>query len=271
MGEKKETTGTTATRKAHGGLSIPVAAKEDEEKFRKASEYGDWIQRLNLLADMSKIVQAAKKDENSPYYRADGQFCFGTENELCGKRVVVLICGWREKAMHLKNGDSLVAMSFDPASEVYKKIQAEEKGDHPKGTSYSTGPDFLFWIPHLKKFATFYLKGSFKTGSSKFHPLIGKMCVLEAYWFEGGKNSWWKPRVRPLLGDDDAQEVKIPSRADPSKPESDVTVKVDAIPVPDQEEFDKVFGDFKDPKAPDVGEGKGSEDAEKKGDDEPER
>lgn len=103
----------------------------------------------------------------------------------------VLICVWRPKALDMTSEN--VISCFNVEDPLFKEI-AEKSEDADSGCMF--GPEFLVWIPSVKKFATFFCGSkTARRESVNIKSLCGHRATLKSNFIKKGRYSWHGPRV----------------------------------------------------------------------------
>lgn len=163
-----------------------VVAKYDDKAFEKTASSGKYLPRLQLMGGSSEKCKAGEFPVNN-YALVTGE----VYTDL-GKECDVLVIAWRPKAMEI--GDAIIN-SHDPESAEFKRIM--DRAD-VKDSGCMFGPEYLVYVPAVKKFATFFC-GS-KT-ARKEAPAI-KERMLSAATFKSKKiqtkdYTWYGPQCVP--------------------------------------------------------------------------
>jgi len=142
------------------------------------------LPRLQLLTANSDKCKSGDFPINH-YALVQGQ----TFTDL-SESVDILVIAWRPKAMEI--GDEIITCYKHDEPE-FKRIQ--EKSDE-KDSGCMFGPEFLIWIPTIKKFATFFM-GS-KSSRREAPNVKAKMrsaATLKSHEIKTKKFTWWAPAV----------------------------------------------------------------------------
>lgn len=137
----------------------------DDKVFDEVSKSSDYLCRMQLEGSGSKLCKLDKIKKGNYAYILD-------KNEFkdLGQNIDAFIINWRPKALDMR-GETPVSF-FDIKSEGFKQTMALAS---QTGIACSYGPDFLVWLPSIKKFSTF-LWGSWtaRKDSVKTREFVGK-------------------------------------------------------------------------------------------------
>lgn len=117
-----------------------------------------------------------------------------------GNTIRVVVGPIRPHAL-LMEGREVLEESFDPKDPVFERIQAKAQARFKKKGKQNPmfGTDCLVYVLATKSFATISFM---KTARREARPLIalsGQVVDIFAHLIEGKDNSWFVPRVRPLV------------------------------------------------------------------------
>jgi hypothetical protein len=187
---KKTGVSATPTVAAGGGL-IPNFAPQAPEKAKELeslSSSGNWLPRLALFGGNSD----AAKEGKVPI----GHYGLVTAKDqlvVLGPAVDVLVISWRPTAIDTRSEDTVVS-SHDKNSELFKSIQ--DQADNVKDSGCMYGPEFLVYIPAVKKFATFLLGSkSFRREALPLSELMTKAATIRSKLVKTERFSWHVPVV----------------------------------------------------------------------------
>lgn len=143
----------------------------------------DFLPRVQLMTDASDLVKEGKFEKN--HY---GLHAGGDPRDL-GTEIDVVVCAVRAKALDTSSDDIMEA--FDIDSDAFTDIR---KRSFESNSGCMFGPEFLFYIPSVKVFATFFC--SSKTARNDAPTIegyrqAGKPCTLGSRYIKGKKNNWW--------------------------------------------------------------------------------
>lgn len=184
---KKTGVSATPTVAAGGGLipNFAPTAPEKKKELESLSAGGNWLPRLALFGGNSD----AAKEGKIPI----GHYGLVTGKDqlaVLGPEVDVLVISWRPTAIDT-SGDTVVS-SHDKDSDLFKRIQ--EQADNVKDSGCMYGPEFLIWIPSLKKYATFLLGSkSFRREAMPLSQLMSKAATLKAKLVSTDRFKWHVP------------------------------------------------------------------------------
>ena len=157
-------------------------AKYDDSIFDSVSKAGDYLPRLQLMTASSDPCKACEFPVNH-YAVVDG-------NQLIdlGDQVDTLNVAWRPKALEM--GEEVIS-AFDPTGKEFIRIQ--EKSATPN-SGCMFGPEFLMWIPAIKKWATFFMGSkSARRESPNVKSKMRKAVTLKSKKIESPKYTWFAP------------------------------------------------------------------------------
>lgn len=111
-----------------------------------------------------------------------------------GKVLEVLPIDYRMVAVDMSDRDEII-VNYDENSDEFKRIQKSMK-DKDEGNFW--GPQYLLWIPSVKKIVTWHLNNA---TSHKVSPILkgqrGKATTLKVEYIETKKYQWHGPIVLP--------------------------------------------------------------------------
>jgi hypothetical protein len=190
-------------------LALPVTGalpqKYSNSDFSAVAASGSYLPRLTLMTSRSEQCSGGKFPIN--HYA----LISGDVYQDLGVSVDLIALSWRPKALDMNNNGVLAC--YDPNDPVFRDIQARSD---IQDSRCMAGPEFLVYIPQLKKFATLFL-GS-KSARRESQLLKAQMpedkpgkATLGSKWVEGKKFSWQAyqvtPCTAPLNPPDDADEL----------------------------------------------------------------
>jgi len=164
-----------------------IGKYSDDRIFADVTAAGGWLPRLQLMGSNSDLVKEAKIGLGrwALLTNKDSFIDLGTETH-------VLILGWRPKAMEI--GDEVVSV-FNPKADEFKRIM--EKSEEPD-SGCMFGPEYLVWIPELKKFAGLFMASkTARREAPNLRALMGKFATLKARLIKSQRYSWHGPVVTP--------------------------------------------------------------------------
>lgn len=183
---------------------------------------GGYLPYLSLCTFMSQLVKDGAV--------VAGNFAVGdtASTTTLGENITPLFLAARAKATDYGNKDSIV-VNHDPASEEYQRISA--KANLAGRTNATYGPEFLMWLPNVGFFT--YHMGS-KSARRSAKPIL-TICEKDGSF----EPSWIVMSIEKKTNSGgDEYHVSNCKRFEGETPEMDFT----------QEEFDKVYDEFINPK-----------------------
>lgn len=172
---------------------IPVAVETGavvpfDDEFSKMATTGSWLPRVQLYISSSNECKAGTFPVN--HY---GLVVMKGQIIDLGTRVEVLPLAWRPKALDTKASPPV--SRYDVKSQDFRNIQERSSG-RDSGCMY--GPEYLLWIPSLKKFATFFM--GTKSARREAPVLKTKLdekraATLESTFVKTTSYSWQAPKV----------------------------------------------------------------------------
>lgn len=128
--------------------------------------------------------------------------------EDMGPEVDMVPVSWRPKAMRITNDQPL--SYYNPQSEDFQKVQ---KDSEQPNSGCMFGPEFLVWLPVLKKFASFFMSSkTARNRAQEVRALMGCGATLGVQLIETAKYTWHGPTIRPCSAEfdnlPDADELK---------------------------------------------------------------
>lgn len=165
------------------GKMLPNLQNENTsvEIFETVSATAEWLPRLQLCGSNTDLVKEGKIGM--------GKFALVTSaNKFVelDKEIDILLVAWRAKALDLSGED--IVQTFDAKSDLFSKIK-EKAGVKDSGCMY--GPEFLVWIPEIKKFGTFFLGSkTARNQSDNMYAYLQAICRLRSTFIKKGGYSW---------------------------------------------------------------------------------
>ena len=167
--------------KYEGGAAVEKYSAEDFEAVISSS----FLPRLQLMTAKSQQVAAGEFPVNN--------YALVENSNLIdlGDTVDCINLAWRPKAIRL-SGEQVIAV-FDPKNPLFKTIQEEADGP---GQGAMAGPEYLVYIPSVKKYATFLLGSkSARREAPKTQTFLKKAMTLKSNKVETKKFTWFTPIV----------------------------------------------------------------------------
>lgn len=171
-------------------LQIPqesqVAKYVSDELFD--SFVSTYLPRLQLFDSNSKDVKA----KNIPL----SHYGLKNANNLIdlGEEVRLFVCSMRFKALDLRKddkGNDQVKSYFNPSNNDFIMVKSQSE---IQNSGCLCGPEFLVYIPDVKKFATFYMSSkTMRREAPNVKALLNKACLLRTRFIEKGKFTWYGP------------------------------------------------------------------------------
>lgn len=182
----------------------PLVAQLNAEQLNELMTVGDalFLKRIALAQGLS--------DATTFGLARPGEFTMGKPKRPpevsedfvnLGNTIRVVVGPIRPHAL-LMEGREVIEESFDPKDPVFERIQAQASARFKKGNKKRNpmfGTDCLVYVLATKSFATISFM---KTARREARPLIalsGQVVDIFAHLIEGKDNSWFVPRVRPLV------------------------------------------------------------------------
>lgn len=179
-------------------MLVPIEALtqskySDDSFFDSMAVSGGYLPRLQLFGSSAEAVKKKKI----------GMGNFGVvirkdEIEDLGEEVQILPLSWRPKVMKLKNDGSAPITYYDRQSPEFQAVEATAKADKEAGCSF--GPEFLVWVPNIRRFATYFMNSNTAhIQAPELRAQIGHGTTLKSQLIETSKYSWYGPRVFPCV------------------------------------------------------------------------
>lgn len=197
------------------GLNLATVQKYGDSDLAAVTKSGSFLPRVQLFTAKSNQAQDGSIGINH-YGINDG----GTIKDL-GLTVDVLCLTWRPKALDM--GEVVIA-SYKTDSNEFKRI-AEKSMESDSGCMF--GPEFLFWVPTEKKFATFLMGSkSMRREAKKWIPsYLMQPITLKSLKIETPKYTWFSPVATVCSTPFDmpsAEDIQEVAEAFNNPPESEV-------------------------------------------------
>lgn len=153
----------------------------------------------------------------------------GENTTVLGTDIDIMPVAWRPMAMDTSDENAVVV--FDPQLDDDGKptgifAQIQDKADEPGMNGAMYGPQYLVWVPEVRKFATWWLNSkTARNLSQTVHTRLKMGATIGSRLIDNGKYKWQAPTIKPC-----------------STP----------FDMPDQDELQRVYDDFINPPAPKV-------------------
>jgi hypothetical protein len=171
-----------------GAVATPP---ERPDWLQELAKTGEWLCRIDQGALNSEAVAKREREAGNFYYVIKK----GEEIDL-GKSFDAFVIAIRPKALDIRNIATPLGY-YDMASAEFQKIQ--ELSKTPKSGCLA-GPEFLIWIPKIKKFAAFfYGSKSAKQSAGKTADLIGRWVTYDERFAKNTQGSWYTFSVKPCM------------------------------------------------------------------------
>lgn len=163
-------------------------AKFNDNVFESISKGGDYFSRLQLMTSNTAECKAGKFPTNH-FALVDGKIFTDV-----GDSVNVFVLAWRPKAIDM-SGENVMCV-YDPKVDAsgmvtdptFKNIM-ERSEDANSQCMY--GPEYLVYIPHVKKFATLFLGSkSGRRESPNIKSRMGNTCTLKNAMVSNKRFTW---------------------------------------------------------------------------------
>lgn len=175
---------------------LPVAAGTSIEAIQEIAPASNFFSYLQLLQPLSKGVTEHGFKAGEFVYSAAGS---GKQTPI-GSEFVALPVSWRQKAMMTaKNQNNEIY--YDPNNPRFTEIR--DIALNSKGLSDCMfGPEFLFWIPELSDFVSFFLvsktlRNSAPSLAKYMQPI--KPVLIKSNKIQKEKNTWFGVLVEESL------------------------------------------------------------------------
>ncbi len=149
-----------------------------------------FLPRIMLMQATSKAVQEQKA--------GSGTYQLVERDNVTdlGKEVHIIPIGYRATAMDTSE-EGKVKSCHDVKDPEFARIQAKS-AEANSGCFF--GPEYLCWIPHLERYATFLMgSATMRNESGNLTALLkgAKAATLKCKLIKGKKNAWWGPVITP--------------------------------------------------------------------------
>lgn len=204
---------------------------EDNEIQQFSEKSFDELTRNNsgFFPRLQLMTSASEKCKVGDFPANHYAFVDGEDYKQLGKEVDVVVVLWRPKA--ISTGDPLI-ITHKKESALFQDI-VERSSQPDSGCMY--GPEFLVWVPEVKKFATFFM-GS-KSARNEAKPvlaLLGKAATFSSKQAKSPKHTWMKPickvcstQITELPSPEDLADAKERFK-NPPEPDIETTVESDS-------------------------------------------
>jgi hypothetical protein len=169
-----------------------------DKEFESAVAGGSYLPNLRLMTSSSNKCKSGDFPVNR-YALIEG----GNYIDL-GKEVDVLVLDWHPKALDMSVAGE-VTSAYDVDSDLFKSIQAKSE---LKDSGCAFGPEYLCYIPAVKKYGTFHLNSkSSRREARAMHAQLERAATLKSKLIEGAKHKWQSAVVTAC-----SSEFPIPER-----------------------------------------------------------
>lgn len=170
----------TAAKPADGNV-IAVPQDQGDDLFDALANSGKYLPRLQMFGSKSDAVGAGKIG------MAHYGLVTGKDNITdLGEEVNVIAAAWRPKALDTSGDD--VINSHDHTDPEFKRIQ---EASETKDSGCMYGPEFLVWIPAIKKWAGLFMSSkTARREAPAIRDRIGKPSTLGTEFIKTKKYSW---------------------------------------------------------------------------------
>lgn len=195
---------------------ILINAEEDKSLLADTASGSSFLPYLQLFTLKSGAVAEGKINGGEYGLVRDGNIT------SLGKDINVVVLTLRARAFEMDDGE--INVVYDKDDPEYQRIE-QQQADGVEGCM--VGPEFLFWVPAEKTFATFFCGSkTLKREARKFGAFVGcKAMNLRSKLIESGKWKWHGPVVNgcsltldPLPTSDqvaaEVQRFKNPPKSD---------------------------------------------------------
>lgn len=163
------------------------------EDFNAIATASSWLARLQLFGSNSDAVKRGLFP--MAHY---GLVIQKDQFEDLGPEVEVLPVSWRPKAMRIPTNANPISY-FNPKDEDFLKVQ---KDSEQPNSGCMFGPEFLLWIPSMKRFATYFMSSkTSRRQAPELRSLMGQGALLGVQLIETSQYSWHGPTVRRAVGE----------------------------------------------------------------------
>ncbi len=162
-----------------GGLGLDKYTDEDFDAAQSSAQY---LPRLQLMTSNAGVCKAGEFPTNHYALVAD------QNHTDLGKSVDLLVVTWRPKA--LETGNQVIS-AYQPSSEEFQRIQSKS---FEANSGCMFGPEFLVWVPQLKRFSTFFMgTKSSRREAPNVKARLKKFATLSSKKIETPKFTWFAP------------------------------------------------------------------------------
>lgn len=160
-----------------------LSTDQNEQLFSQITS-GGYLPRLQLCGSGSDLCKEGKIGI------ARYAFVIAKDNFIdLGPEVNTLVLAWRPRALDMNNGQVLSV--YDVNSTEFKRIQEKSKIQNSR---CMFGPDFLVYVPAIKKFASFFMGSpTARREAPQVKALIGNAATLKARLIKNNEYSWHGP------------------------------------------------------------------------------
>lgn len=162
--------------------------KYDDKSFTDLTKLAAFIQRIQFMSPKSDICQTGKFPMNH-YALVESK-----DNLVdIGEQVDCMPVAWRPKALEINGKETLIV--YDPESDDFRRIFEASQQSQSKG--FMCGPEFLLWVPSIRKFVTFFTGNkSTRIEATAIKNYIGKSATLRWRSAENRYGKWNTPAIQ---------------------------------------------------------------------------
>lgn len=165
-----------------GNLGID---KHSDDEWNAAASSSTFLPRIQLLTSNSEKCKTGEFPTNH-YALIQDQ-----KHDDLGNNVDVLLVTWRPKALEV--GDAVISV-FDPNDAEFQRIQDRSMNEKDSGCMF--GPEFLVWVPSVKRFATFFMgTKSARREAGNVKARLKQAATFGSQKIETKKYTWFAPQV----------------------------------------------------------------------------
>jgi hypothetical protein len=181
-----------------GDLMLPdtlPAPKHAVSEIKKFTSSGDYLGRVQLITSNSELGKSGVVGVNNYAYILDN------DHVELGKTVDVAVLAWRPMALDVSNPDEVIT-SYDPQPDAngqstgeFARIEAQAE---VQDSGCMFGPQFLLYVPQIKKFATLFMgTKSSRRVAPELANYVRKAATLDSQQIKTKKYSWFTNKILP--------------------------------------------------------------------------
>lgn len=167
--------------------SLAVGKYAADSVFGEIASSASFLPRIMLMQSGSEPVKEGKAQQGH-HYLIEGK----DQLTDLSREAALIPLGWRPKAMDMSNLEQIITV-YNHTDPEFARIMA--KSEEPN-SNCMYGPEYLVWVPDLKKFATYFMSSkTSRRAAPQLKALIGRRATLKSELIRAKKFSWFGPVI----------------------------------------------------------------------------